>query len=293
VLSFLGGKGYLVSGSIRGSTDYSYAASQYAGDHYRIIGDAANFVDPFFASGVHIAMAGAMSAAITIQASMKGQVTEVEAQKWHAAKVGMSHTRFLFIVSGAYRQMKQQQRPLANDVNEDDFDRAFATFRPVIAGLSDISTEFTDEKIEKVMDFCAHFFEPAVGIENVISVRKRYDPVYSDLSGPILSQKEIEEIAPGDEEARKVIVKMNAIKVIREEGDYVAMEKQGLLGYVASTTRGHLGLQRITQEMVTENTADANYLYGIGSFSKIVWLCFGSAAVALLLGFSVKGFQRF
>jgi len=50
-------------------------------------------VDPFFSSGVHIAMTGAMSAAATICASIKGQIDEVGAQAWHDAKVGVAHTR--------------------------------------------------------------------------------------------------------------------------------------------------------------------------------------------------------
>ena len=52
-----------------------------------------DFVDPFFASGVHIAMTGALAAATTICASMKGQIDEQQAQLWHDAKVGISHTR--------------------------------------------------------------------------------------------------------------------------------------------------------------------------------------------------------
>ncbi len=36
--------------------DYSYAMSQFAGDRYVLLGDAARFVDPIFSSGVSIAM---------------------------------------------------------------------------------------------------------------------------------------------------------------------------------------------------------------------------------------------
>lgn len=51
------------------------------------------FIDPFFASGVHLAMTGALAAASTICASIKGQISEKEAQQWHDAKVGIAHTR--------------------------------------------------------------------------------------------------------------------------------------------------------------------------------------------------------
>ncbi|MCX6047106.1 MAG: NAD(P)/FAD-dependent oxidoreductase, partial [Chloroflexi bacterium] len=36
--------------------DYSYAMSQFAGDGYALIGDAARFVDPIFSSGVSVAL---------------------------------------------------------------------------------------------------------------------------------------------------------------------------------------------------------------------------------------------
>lgn len=51
------------------------------------------FIDPFFSSGVHLAFTGALSAAITIAASIRGTVKEEEAQRWHTSKVGVSYTR--------------------------------------------------------------------------------------------------------------------------------------------------------------------------------------------------------
>ena len=41
VLELIGAKGHLVDGSVKSSSDYSYFASNYAGDHYRVVGDAA------------------------------------------------------------------------------------------------------------------------------------------------------------------------------------------------------------------------------------------------------------
>lgn len=116
---------------------------------------------------------------------------------------------------------------------------------PVIAGLSDTSEKLNDDQIGKVMDFCANVFDPSVGIDNLISVRRRYNPEYSTLSGPILSSEDIDRIAPGDDEARKVITKMNALKVLRAEADYSALEEEGLNGFVAQTTRGQLGLRKL------------------------------------------------
>jgi flavine halogenase len=109
--ALIGEKGTYVSGSVKSTADFSYHATDYSGDHYRIVGDAAGkhinascpsrslifsapaFVDPLFSSGVHVAMTGALSAASTILGSMKGQVTETEARNWHDAKVGICQTR--------------------------------------------------------------------------------------------------------------------------------------------------------------------------------------------------------
>lgn len=43
--------------------DYSYSMTQFAGDRYMLLGDAARFVDPIFSSGVSIALSSARFAA--------------------------------------------------------------------------------------------------------------------------------------------------------------------------------------------------------------------------------------
>ncbi len=42
-------------------------------------------------------MTGALSAAATIIGSMKGQITELEAQSWHDAKIGICQTRLVYV----------------------------------------------------------------------------------------------------------------------------------------------------------------------------------------------------
>ena len=39
-------------------------------------------------------------------------------------------TRFLIVVLGAYKQIKAQHAPVLQDLNEGNFDRAFALLRP-------------------------------------------------------------------------------------------------------------------------------------------------------------------
>ena len=90
----------------------------------------AGFIDPFFSSGVHLALTGALSAAGTIASSICDTVPEEECAKWHNAKVSVAYTRFLLVVLGSYKQMKAQKVDVLSNVSEDNFDRAFDLIRP-------------------------------------------------------------------------------------------------------------------------------------------------------------------
>jgi flavin-dependent dehydrogenase len=93
---------------IKAASDWSYSASSYASYNARIVGDAGCFIDPFFSSGVHLAVASGLSAAATICASVKGQCSEHEALEWHSKKVAEGYTRFLLIVLSALKQISNQ-----------------------------------------------------------------------------------------------------------------------------------------------------------------------------------------
>ncbi len=51
------------------------------------------FIDPFFSSGIHLALTGGLSAASTIAASIRGHCTEEEACGFHSSKVETAYTR--------------------------------------------------------------------------------------------------------------------------------------------------------------------------------------------------------
>jgi flavin-dependent dehydrogenase len=123
------GSGQLVT-NIRSASDYSYSSSTYAIPYARVVGDAGCFIDPFFSSGVHLAFAGALSAATTICAAIRGHCNEESAAKWHSQKVADGYERFTLVVLSGYRQIRKQQEPVLADFDEDNFDRAFAFFRP-------------------------------------------------------------------------------------------------------------------------------------------------------------------
>lgn len=116
--------------NIKSASDYSYSASSYAIPYARIVGDAGCFIDPYFSSGVHLALVGGLSAAATISASIRGDCNEDDAADWHSKKVTDSYTRFLLVVLSAYKQIRSQNAAVLGDFDEDNFDRAFSFFRP-------------------------------------------------------------------------------------------------------------------------------------------------------------------
>ncbi|EGO19147.1 putative halogenase [Serpula lacrymans var. lacrymans S7.9] len=258
VREIIGDKGHMIPGSVKSAADYSYFASRYSGDHFRIIGDAANFIDPFFSSGVHIAMTGGLAAAATICASMKGEVDEQTAQNWHDTKVGIAHTRqvyhvfhsgkFLFVVLGAYKQMRLQSIPVLSDVNADNFDHAFEMFRPVIYGLADSSKELTDAKVLEMMEICQRFFDPLVNEDDIKAARERYGEELITMQAPVLGRDKIEELVHEDEKSERVLRKFDALKVFRDDVEATYMSRHPLLGYVAKVERGNLGLMKAPEK---------------------------------------------
>ena len=95
-----------------------------------MVGDAGCFIDPFFSSGVHLAMTSGLSAGTTIAASIRGDVDETTAAQWHTSKVREGYACFLFVVLSAYKQMMHQDEPVLSDYNEGNFDRALSFFKP-------------------------------------------------------------------------------------------------------------------------------------------------------------------
>ncbi|OQE91609.1 hypothetical protein PENNAL_c0009G11320 [Penicillium nalgiovense] len=152
-------KGELVS-EVKSASDWSYSASSYAFPHVRIAGDAGCFIDPFFSSGVHLALSSGLTAAVTISAAIRGDVTEKEAAQWHSSKVAEGYTRFLLVVLSSLKQIRGGDEPVLNDWDEESFDRAFDHFRPIIQGTADADSEkkLSTEEISKTIDFCFRAF---------------------------------------------------------------------------------------------------------------------------------------
>lgn len=144
-----------LASEIKSASDWSYTALTYSGPNLRLIGDASCFIDPFFSSGVHLALTGGLSAAATICASIRGHCDEATAASWHTKRVSESYTRFLLVVSGAQKQIREQDEPVLYDFDEDSYARAFDLFRPVIQGTVDAGSnaKLTQAEISKTVEF--------------------------------------------------------------------------------------------------------------------------------------------
>ncbi|KZT28366.1 putative halogenase [Neolentinus lepideus HHB14362 ss-1] len=229
---------------IKSAGDYSYYSPIHAGPRYRIAGDAGAFIDPFFSSGIHLAFTGALSAAASIAASIRGQCTEPEAMAYHNAKVGASYTRFLIVVLGIYKQIRAQSWPVLSEVDEDNFDRAFSALRPVIQGTADAVPRLSEKELQDTMDFCKNVFAPT-SPEMYKSVGERVDPSLMAENGPILDVETIDKIVGSDDEAKYVLWEVNARKPIHVMYDAPAhFVGEVQAGFSVSMERGNLGLCR-------------------------------------------------
>ncbi|KAI0829757.1 hypothetical protein BC628DRAFT_1358581 [Trametes gibbosa] len=156
----------------RSASDYSYSASCYGGPGWRLVGDAGAFIDPFFSSGVHLAMTGGLSAAASIAASIRGDCPEADAAFWYSNRVSVSYTRFLIVVLSAYKQIRCQSDGVLADVDEANFDKAFSFLRPLIQGGADMGARLSEDEVQRALDFCVHLFDPTTP-EQHESVRRK------------------------------------------------------------------------------------------------------------------------
>ncbi|KAJ3797265.1 hypothetical protein GGU11DRAFT_86087 [Lentinula aff. detonsa] len=149
------------------ASDYSYSAEDVGRLNYRLVGDSAAFIDPFFSSGVHLAFVGSLSAAISIISIIDGKADEESAAAFHNAELKVAFTRFFMVVMAGYKQMRGGLKAdVLNDLDEKSFDRAFDIIRPVIQGTGDIgvdksstgNVELSEKEVRGTMDFIFRLF---------------------------------------------------------------------------------------------------------------------------------------
>lgn len=134
---------------VRSWRDFSYVADAFGGPGYRLVGDAAAFIDPLFSTGVHLAFLGALSASATIAAQERGELLEAAAIEFHDQCIRKAYVRFSVIVSGMYKQIRRQDEVVLYGIGQTDFQHAFDVILPLVSGEADLP-DATDESGETV-----------------------------------------------------------------------------------------------------------------------------------------------
>ncbi|KAG1764906.1 hypothetical protein EDD22DRAFT_1042432 [Suillus occidentalis] len=233
-----GGESGQLGPLIRSASDFSYSASSYGGPGFRLVGDAGAFIDPFFSSGIHLAMTSALSAAVSICAAVRGDCSEVEAAAWHTKRFSLSYTRFQIVVMSAYQQIQSTDLDILSDVDEDNYDRAFAAIRPVIQGASEMGSQLSEKELQSALEFCGKCFNPT-SPEHLAPALKEDLPKYMfDVTAPLMDPHAIESIIS------KTFKNTNQKKSCHREYAINNLEVEDVNGFVVKLQRGHLGLMR-------------------------------------------------
>lgn len=253
---------------IKSASDWSYSASSYAFPGVRIAGDAGSFIDPFFSSGVHLALSGGLSAATTISAAIRGDCDENTAAAWHDKKTSESYTRFLLVVSSALKQIRSSDQPVISDFDEDSFERAFELFRPIIQGQADADTKgkLTQAEISKTVEFCfrafAHVsFEEKEALVKRLKALGHDGDVHDEANSKALDEIE-KQLTPEEQEILKTL---KGRRMVRPEDslniDNFLLDSIDDLG--PRLERGNLGLQAAKKAEVKFTSHDPlSYLNG-------------------------------
>lgn len=134
--------------------DFSYLADAFGGPGYRMVGDAAAFIDPLFSTGVHLAFLGAVSAAASIAGRVRGEIDEATAIAFHDQCIRKAYVRFAIIVSGMYKQIRRQDEVVLYGIAQTDFRHAFEVILPLISGSADLEGDAVDaDVINKAVSF--------------------------------------------------------------------------------------------------------------------------------------------
>jgi len=261
---------------VKSASDWSYSASSYAFPGVRVAGDAGSFIDPFFSSGVHLALSGGLSAATTIAAAIRGDCDEETAASWHDKKTSESYTRFLVVVSSALKQIRASDQPVIHDFDEESFERAFDLFRPIIQGQADADTKnsLTQNEISKTLEFCfkafAHVsFEEKEALVNKLKTLGLDGDAYDENNRKQLDEFE-KKLTP---EEQSILKTLKGRRMVRPE-DSLNIDNftvDSIDGLAPRLERGQLGLAPAKKAAVKFTTHDKlSFLNGEARAAKAV-----------------------
>lgn len=109
------------------------------------------------------------------------------------------------VVLSAYKQIRAQSTDVLSDIDEDNYDRAFAFLRPgpckftahsknsadlyaVIQGASDMGTRLSETELQKSLDFCVNLFNPtSPELHERISQNSEISKELFDVTAPLMN----------------------------------------------------------------------------------------------------------
>ncbi|KAG2369306.1 hypothetical protein BDR07DRAFT_1389269 [Suillus spraguei] len=212
---------------IRSASDYSYSASSYGGPGFRVVGDAG------------------------------GDCSEVDAAAWHTKRFSLSYTRFQIVVMSAYQQIRSTKLDILNDIDEDNYDRAFAAFDQ---GASEMGSRLSAEELQNALEFCGKCFNPTSPNSLSAASKAILPKEVFDASAPLMnpqaiqsivsktfnhtSPKSDEELSGAEEELKLALDQINGRRVMHPEHNVNNMETEEVNGFVVRLQQGNLGLVR-------------------------------------------------
>ncbi|KAG9229990.1 hypothetical protein BJ875DRAFT_507594 [Amylocarpus encephaloides] len=235
---------------LKQASDWSYSASAYAGPHFRVIGDAGCFVDPYFSSGVHLALTSGLSAVISVQAARRGQADERSAAKWHTTKVSEGYTRFLLLVMTVLRQLRMKEAHLITTEQEEGFDMAFKKIQPVIQ---------VQKNAAEAVDFSLESFEVTPEKQRAV-----IDKIEKAQAAP----ETLEKLTPEEVHILGGIV-TRTFEREKDELNLTSFTGDVIEGLSANLVRGDLGLIRKEAKPVTPETPAAMAVPAVESISSM------------------------
>jgi flavin-dependent dehydrogenase len=121
--------------------DYSYAAENFTGPGYVLVGDAACFLDPLLSTGVHLATFSALLAAASISAIFDGDLAEQEATAFYMKAYHQAFERLLVVVSFFYKSYNRQTQFFEADKltrRERHMLNLYESFLHIVTGIEDL-----------------------------------------------------------------------------------------------------------------------------------------------------------
>lgn len=153
-------------GPIRAETDYSYAAEQFSGNGFYLVGDAACFLDPLLSSGIHLATFSGLVAAASISSVLRGEVDEAVASEFYGASYRRAYLRMLVIVSSFYEMhsgrdtfFKNAQGLTLRDHSKEELTAAFVNVVSGSEDIHDMETATSSDALESLMGIYSDHYE--------------------------------------------------------------------------------------------------------------------------------------